>query len=219
MEEENETCSGKDLSLERGEEQDVLSAASRNFAHTTLVDRMKLALKVKRADHDAESIDAEKSGGLKKELNLFSLVAFVVGGIIGSGIFITPRTILCLTGSFGLSMVVWLVGGIIAIAGGLCYMELGLLVQKSGGEYGYIKEAYSFKNRLKFLGHLLGFLYTWSATLIIRPSSMAIISLTSARYLVRPFYIGCEDIPESAVKLLALSMLRKYWSFVHQNVN
>ena len=150
---------------------------------------------------------------LKKELTLFSGVAYVVGGIIGSGIFITPRTILCRTGSFGLSLVVWVIGGMMAMAGGLCYIELGLLIRKSGAEYSFIKEAYSFKKKHKLLevvGSLLSFLFIWSSMCIIRASSVAVITLTCARYLIRPFYIGCADVPESAVKLLSLTIISKF---------
>ena len=146
---------------------------------------------------------------LKKELTLLPAVAYVVGSIIGSGIFITPSTILCRTGSFGLSLIVWVIGGVVALAGGLCYTELGLLIRKSGGDYSYIKETYSFRKKhrpLEVLGSLLSFLFIWASTCVIRSSSLAIISLTCARYLIQPFFIGCE-IPLSAAKLLAISVL------------
>lgn len=154
---------------------------------------------------------------LKKELTLFSGVAYVVGGIIGSGIFITPRTILCRTGSFGLTLMVWVIGGMMAMAGGLCYIELGLLIKKSGAEYSFIKEAYSFKKKHKILevvGSLLSFLFIWSSMCIIRASSVAVITLTCARYLIRPFYIGCDDVPENAVKLLSLTIISEFTAFL-----
>lgn len=158
---------------------------------------------------------ATDEGGLKKELNLFSAVAYVVGNIIGSGIFITPQTVLCRTGSFGASLVVWVVGGIAAMAGGLCYIELGLLIGKSGAEYNFIKEAYSFKKYkvAGLLGSILSFLYVWCSVIIIRSSSLAIITLTCAEYLIRPFYIGCpsNSIPQSAVKLTSLIIISKFF--------
>ena len=163
-----------------------------------------------------DKIAVKKSGqgvSLKKELTLFTSVAYVVGSIIGAGIFITPRTILCLAGSFGVSLVMWVIGGVIALGGGLCYIELGLLIKRSGGEYSYLKEAYSFRKTYKvfeFLGSLLSFLFIWSSMLIIRTTSLSLITLTCARYLVRPFYIGCDQISEPAVKLLAVAVLRKF---------
>lgn len=147
---------------------------------------------------------------LKKHLSLFSLVAYIVGTIIGSGIFITPKSILCRTGSFGLSLIVWTLGGMVAMAGGICYVELGLLLKKSGGEYSIIKEAYSFKKKHKafeVLASLLSFLFIWCSTCVVRPSALAIITLTSAQYLIQPFYLNCDNIPEGAVKLVSLALL------------
>ena len=147
---------------------------------------------------------------MKKEINLFSGTAYIVGGMIGSGIFITPNRILALTHSFGLTLIVWVLGSIMATLAALCYIELALVVRKSGAEFSYIKEAYSFKKKhwsLELLGSILAYMFIWTNTFVIRASSLAIISLTSARYLVRPFYIGCNDLPEKAVVLIALAIL------------
>ena len=158
--------------------------------------------------------DASKAGGnqlrLKRELSYFSGLGYVIGGIIGSGIFVTPSTILCRTGSFGISMLVWVIGGVVALSGGLCYIELGLLIRKSGGDYSYIKEIYSFKksNRISVvLGSLLSFLFVWGSVFVLRASSLAIITLTCAEYFIKPLFIECEDIPRNAVKLLSISIL------------
>ena len=150
-------------------------------------------------------------GALRKDINLIDATAFLVGGTIGSGIFITPAIILRETGSFGVSMLCWLVGMVISILGALCYIELGLLIPKTGGEYMYILNAYTFRNRNKWVksfGSLLAFLFTWTNIFVVRPSSTAIVTLTCARYLTRPFYIGCE-IPVSVLKTLALFIISK----------
>ena len=150
---------------------------------------------------------------LRKELTVFSGVGFVVGQNIGSAIFITPTTILSLTRSFGTSFVLWIVGAVVALVGAFCYIELGLLVRKSGAEYAYLMEAYSFKNKnrwFKFLGSLLAFLYSWTAVFYFRAAGMAVISLACARYLTRPFFIGCCDVPEIVVRLLAVSILSEF---------
>ena len=151
----------------------------------------------------------QKKGTLHKGLNLLDAIAFIVSGTIGSGIFITPASILEKTGSFGVSMICWFAGMLIAMCGGLCYTELGLLIQRTGAEYVYILEAYSFRNRnkwTKLLGSLLAFLYTWTSILIIRPTSTSIIVLTCTRYLTRPFYVDC-DIPETLLKTLTISII------------
>ena len=146
---------------------------------------------------------------LKKAITPLSGIGFVVGNLIGSGIFITPSHILSYTGSFGLSLMCWFLGGVVALAGALCYFELGLLVRKTGGEYAILLEAYSFrkKNRwVEMLGSLVSFLYTWTSVFVLRGASGSIITLTCARYVIRPFFIGCE-IPGTSVKLLALAII------------
>ncbi len=152
----------------------------------------------------------ETKGSLKKEFTLSSGVAIIVGQIIGSGIFITPRSILLYAGSFGACILMWIVGACVAIAGGLCYIELGLLVKRGGGEFGYLIEAYSLKERnqwSKLLGSMLGFLYVWSNVCILRPATLGIQSLTCARYLTLPFYSSSTEIPEYLVKAVALMLL------------
>ncbi len=146
---------------------------------------------------------------LKKEITLSTGIAYLVGGTIGSGVFVTPRSILLLSHSFGLSMVVWILGGMIAMFAGLCYIELGLLIGKSGVEYNFLKEAYTFKSKhwlLSMLGEVLAFMYLWAMILMVRASSMAVVCLTSARYLVRPFFLE-EDMPEEWVTLTAIAII------------
>ena len=92
-------------------------------------------------------------------------------------------------------------------------IELGLLVRKTGGEYAILLEAYMYsfrkKNRwIEMLGSLVSFLYTWKNVLLLRGVAVSIIILTCARYLTRPFFISC-DVPEAAVKLIALTILCK----------
>ena len=107
-----------------------------------------------------------------------------------------------------------------ALAGAMCYLELGLLVRKTGGEYTILLEAYSLRRKnhlVEMPGSLVSFLYTWTNVFLLRGVS---VSMTCARYLTCPFFIGCE-VPEAAVKLIALAIIRKLatllWrhSYVH----
>lgn len=75
---------------------------------------------------------------LKKNLGLFSAVAMVVGLVVGSGIFVSPVGVLANSGSVGLSLIFWSIGGIAAAIGSMSYVELGTSIQKSGGDYTYI---------------------------------------------------------------------------------
>lgn len=163
--------------------------------------------------------DAKEANGvsLKKEFTLSSGVAVIIGQIIGSGIFITPKSILSHAGSFGACIIMWIVGACVSIAGGLCYIELGLLVKRGGGEFGYLTEAYSFKDRnqwSKLLGSMLGFLFVWSNVCILRPASLGIQALTCARYLTLPFYSSDDEVPESLIKLVALTLIGKYYTLI-----
>ena len=154
-------------------------------------------------------VEGEGKITLKKEITPLSGVGFVVGSLIGSGIFITPSVILNYSGSFGVSMVCWVFGAFVALAGALCYFELGMVVKKTGGEYAIYLEAFSFHKKnacVEMFGSMVAFVYTWTSVLVLKSSSTSIITLACARYLIRPFFIGCE-IPEKSVKLLALTII------------
>ena len=185
-----------------------------------------IADNVRVADDASASLPVETKpakASLRRTMNLLDTTAFFVGGTIGSGIFITPATIHRETGSIGVSMLCWLVGMIISILGALCYVELGLLIPDTGGEYVYIMQAYSFRSRNKWLrtcGSLLGFLFVWTSILVIRPASTAIVVLTCSRYLIRPLYLDCEEIPESVLKIISVFIIgRCYWIWTPPKFN
>ena len=134
---------------------------------------------------------------LKPTLGLLNGVALIVGLIIGSGIFVSPKGVLQEIGSVGGSLIIWAVCGLIALAGALCYSELGTSVPLSGGDYAYITEA---------LGPLPGFLFLWSAVFILMPAGIAVSSLTFAYYILQPLFLTCGP-PETAVRLIAASAI------------
>lgn len=148
---------------------------------------------------------------LKRDITLFSAVGVIIGMMVGSGIYVTPQSILSHGGSFGVCMILWMVVAMVAVCGGLCYVELGLLVRKSGGEFTYVVEAYSFKHRNKgftVLGALMGFLCVWVSFCMTGTSSLAISVLLCARYFIQPFFVGC-CVSELAVKCFAVAVLSK----------
>lgn len=138
----------------------------------------------------------QKTTGLKKELGIASGIAIIVGTMIGSGVFASPRWVMVYCDSVGFTLVVWTLCGILSALGALCYIELGLIIPKSGGEYVYLKEAF---------GDLAAFLFSWTQVLVYRPSSFAIILLAFAFYVLEPFFPGCTDRKEfePLVKLMA----------------
>ena len=146
---------------------------------------------------------------LRKELSVLHGVGLLVTDIIGSGIFLSPNSVIARTGSYGLSILIWIVSGIIAAGGALCYGELSTFVRKSGADYAYIQEAYSFKNKNKFVrtvGNLISFTYLWMNFFVSDPMSLAISGLLAAEYLIKPFYLNC-DPPTSVLKMLAIVLL------------
>ncbi|XP_063841153.1 Y+L amino acid transporter 2-like isoform X2 [Scylla paramamosain] len=147
--------------------------------------------------------DETQKTQLKKELGLLEGVAIILGIIVGSGIFISPKGVLRETGSVGMSLVVWVMCGLMSLVGALCYAELGTSIPKSCGDYAYINAGF---------GSLPAFLFLWAANLIFVPTTNAIMALAFAKYVVQPFFPNC-DLPDDAVRLIAaLSISLNCWN-------
>lgn len=145
---------------------------------------------------DSGSGSSAGGGGgvaLKKEIGLVSACGIIVGNIIGSGIFVSPKGVLENAGSVGMALIVWIVTGVITAVGALCYAELGVTIPKSGGDYSYVKDIF---------GGLAGFLRLWIAVLVIYPTNQAVIALTFSNYVLQPLFPTCFA-PESGLRLLA----------------
>jgi len=134
--------------------------------------------------------------------------SIIIGIIVGSGIFVSPKGVLKYSGSIGLSLIIWIVSGLLSLVGALCYAELGTMIPKSGGDYAYILDAF---------GPLPSFLYLWSALLVIMPTGNAITALTFANYVLEPFYPECEP-PTDAVRIIAAMLICLLTAVNCQNV-
>jgi basic amino acid/polyamine antiporter, APA family len=116
--------------------------------------------------------------GYARRLGLFSGTMAVVGGIIGGGIFRTPAAVAERAGSADVTLAVWVVGGAVALAGALCFGELGARRPRAGGGYVYLREAW---------GPLPAFLYGWALLLVIATGAIAAVAVMFADYTLALF--------------------------------
>ncbi|XP_020498757.1 b(0,+)-type amino acid transporter 1 isoform X3 [Labrus bergylta] len=134
---------------------------------------------------------------LKREVGLMGAVSLIAGTMIGSGIFMTPQTVLSTIGSPGASLVVWAACGVLVIMISFCYAELGTVITESGGEYIYI---------LRTSGPVVAFMLIFSSVLFVRPAGVASVALGFAQYVVAPFYSDCLP-PVLVVKCVAAAAI------------
>jgi APA family basic amino acid/polyamine antiporter len=111
---------------------------------------------------------------LKRQLTLFDATMINVGTMIASAIFIVPASIAAGLQTPVLTVGVWLLGGLVSLLGALCVAELGAAYPRAGGQFVYLREAY---------GPLWGFLYGWTAALMVNPASIAAIAVGFATYV------------------------------------
>jgi APA family basic amino acid/polyamine antiporter len=107
-------------------------------------------------------------------LGLLDSTMIVAGSMIGSGIFIVSADIARQTGSPGWLLVVWLITGLLTLMAALSYGELAAMMPRAGGQYVYLREAFS---------PLWGFLYGWTLFLVIQTGTIAAVAVGFARYL------------------------------------
>ncbi|KAF1562440.1 Solute carrier family 7 member 13, partial [Eudyptes schlegeli] len=136
---------------------------------------------------------------LKRNIGYVDGVSFIIGSIVGAGIFVSPTGVLKHSLlNVGVALMIWTASGLVSLMGSLCYAELGTALPFSGGEYSHIKRG---------LGSLPAFVFIWTST-FTKPASNAARALLFAEYAAQPFY-GICPAPEVLKKCLALAVL---WS-------
>ncbi|MFO0964676.1 MAG: amino acid permease [Gemmataceae bacterium] len=108
---------------------------------------------------------------LDKQLNLFDTVNIIVGIVIGTTIFALPWLIFLNTPNVWMALAVWVLGGVLALIGGLCYAELASTYPRAGGDYYYLTAAF---------GRWVGFLFGWAQLIVILPASIGVMAYVFA---------------------------------------
>jgi APA family basic amino acid/polyamine antiporter len=137
------------------------------------------------------------SPGLARRLGVFDATMLVMGGIIGSGIFVTPAEVARHVNTPLLIVGVWILGGLVALAASFVYAELAARRPEVGGQYAYLRDAY---------GPMPAFLYGWALLLVIQSGGMAAVAITFARYFADMVHLPVAD-GVVAVGMLALLTL------------
>src|SRR5213079_995530 len=160
---------------------------------------------------EAAAVAQTKTHGFIRGLGLLDSTMIVAGSMIGSGIFIVSADIARQVGSPGWLLVVWIVTGLLTMIGALSYGELAAMMPKAGGQYVYLREAFS---------PFWGFLYGWTLFLVIQTATIAAVAvgfgrysgilipwISETNYLIEPIRLGGYAISLSTAQFLGLAMI------------
>jgi len=144
------------------------------------------------------SANIHAAPALERRLGLFDATMIVMGGIIGSGIFINPYVVAQRVTTPFLILFVWALGGLIALAAAFIWAELAALRPEVGGQYAYLRDAYH---------PLAAFLYGWALLLVIQSGGMAAVAVTFARYFLELTHLRVADGLVAALALASLTVI------------
>lgn len=134
----------------------------------------------------------------QKKLTLWDTINIIIGIVVGVSIFKVPSDVFRNTGSIEAGMLVWCLGGILMLAGALCYAELASAIPETGGDYVFLSRTY---------GSGTGFLFGWAQFVAINPGNIGIMSYVFAQYAVSFLIdVGYNEAEEWKVPLAASSV-------------
>ncbi|MBZ5534635.1 MAG: amino acid permease [Acidobacteriia bacterium] len=140
----------------------------------------------------------ESAAGLARRLGLFDATMIVMGGIVGSGIFMNPYVVARQVHTPFMILAVWVMGGLIALLGAFVYAELAARRPKVGGQYAYIREAYH---------PMVAFIYGWGLLLVTQTGGMAAVAVTFARYFAELTRVSVADWVIATLALAGLTVI------------
>uniref|UniRef100_A0A8C6SG32 Solute carrier family 7 member 9 n=1 Tax=Neogobius melanostomus TaxID=47308 RepID=A0A8C6SG32_9GOBI len=144
------------------------------------------------------------------QVGLFSGICLIVGTMVGSGIFSSPKSVLLYSGAVGPCLLIWVACGVLSMLG-----ENTTVIWQAFKEYSYLMESF---------GSIVGFLYSWTTVMVLKPSSIGIICL-SFEYASAPFYPECSPtvlvtkcMAAAAIfTIVAVNCLSVKWALYVQN--
>jgi APA family basic amino acid/polyamine antiporter len=146
---------------------------------------------------------------LAKRLGLFDATLLVMGGIVGSGIFINPYVVARQVHTPFLILGAWLAGGAVALAGALVYAELAARRPEVGGQYAYLRDAFH---------PAVAFVYGWTLLLVTQTGGMAAVAVTFARYFLEITHSAISEVWISAGALAVLTIVNCFGVRAGSNV-
>lgn len=135
---------------------------------------------------------------LARQLGLFDATMLVMGGIVGSGIFINPYVVAQQVHTPALILGAWIFGGVVGVGGAFIWAELAATLPEVGGQYAYLREAYH---------PAVAFLYGWVLLLVIQTGGMAAVSITFARYFLELTGVHAPDWIVATAALATLTLI------------
>jgi APA family basic amino acid/polyamine antiporter len=152
-----------------------------------------------------------ETASLVRELGTIDAAMIVVGSMIGSGIFITSAESARYVGTPGYLLLAWALAGLMTVSGAICAAEVAALMPRAGGQYVFLREAYS---------PLFGFLFGWSMFLVVQTGTIAAVAVAFAKflgvfvggvaadnYLIEPIRLGGYALSLSTQQLVAVLLI------------
>jgi len=134
---------------------------------------------------------------LPRILSLWDVVMIVIGGVIGSGIFLTPSEIAADVPAPLLMLAVWVVGGLLSFFGAVAFAELGAAMPEAGGIYVYLREAY---------GPLISFLFGWTLFLVIDSGAIATLAVAFSHNIL-PRFVAMTPLVKKLIAAVFVAFL------------